>query len=201
VTILTLRPTGDSSITIPQVVPTGSSSHYEVIDEVTADTSDYLNAGKNQSGTDRFTMGNHTTESGSINSVTVYGYGGIWAGGSTNIGIYIGTTYYWGTGWSDTVATLRSKAWATNPSTSAAWSWSDIDALIGCVAIAGSAEMSTATTYQMYIEVDYTPAGWANIKNIRAGTGSIATADLSSIWFGTTEVAVADIAEFNGVAV
>jgi hypothetical protein len=40
-----------------------------------------------------------------------------------------------------------------------------------------------------------TVTGWANIKNIRAGTGSITATDLASIWFGTTEVAVADIAE------
>jgi len=47
-----------------------------------------------------------------------------------------------------------------------------------------------------------TAGGWANIKNIRAGTGTITATDLSSIWFGTTEVAVADIAEIPvGVAV
>ena len=44
--------------------------------------------------------------------------------------------------------------------------------------------------------------GWANIKNMRMGTGSITATDLASIWFGTTEVAVADIAELPvGVAV
>ena len=44
-------------------------------------------------------------------------------------------------------------------------------------------------------------AGWANIKNMRVGTGSITATDLSHIWFGTTSIAVADIAEFGGVAV
>ena len=44
--------------------------------------------------------------------------------------------------------------------------------------------------------------GWANIKNIRAGTGSITATDVASIWFGTGEVAVADIAEIPpGLAV
>jgi len=45
------------------------------------------------------------------------------------------------------------------------------------------------------------PAGWTNIKNIRVGTGSITATDLSHIWFGTTAVAVEDVAEFGGVAV
>ena len=46
------------------------------------------------------------------------------------------------------------------------------------------------------------PAGWANIKNIRAGTGTILATDLGSIWYGTSQVAVADIAEIPvGVAV
>jgi hypothetical protein len=53
----------------------------------------------------------------------------------------------------------------------------------------------------LYATGTETASGWANIKNIRAGTGVITATDLSHIWFGTTAVAVADIAEFNGVAV
>jgi hypothetical protein len=62
----------------------------------------------------------------------------------------------------------------------------------------GAGEMFMLTGY-------FKPAtiigGWANIKNIRAGTGTILATDLASIWFGTTEVAVADIAELCGVLV
>jgi len=43
--------------------------------------------------------------------------------------------------------------------------------------------------------------GWTNIKNIRVGTGSITATDLSHIWFGTTPVAVEDVAKFGGAAV
>jgi hypothetical protein len=47
-----------------------------------------------------------------------------------------------------------------------------------------------------------TPTGWANIKNIRMGTGVVLATDISHIWMGTTAIAVADIAEFPvGVAV
>ena len=55
--------------------------------------------------------------------------------------------------------------------------------------------------YSIYATGTETPTGWANIKNLRMGTGTILATDLSSIWFGTTEVAVADIAEIGGVAV
>jgi hypothetical protein len=61
----------------------------------------------------------------------------------------------------------------------------------------------THSTNKISVYATYTPAagGWTNIKNIRAGTGSITATDLSHIWFGTTAVAVADIADINGVAV
>jgi len=54
---------------------------------------------------------------------------------------------------------------------------------------------------KLHIEYEAGAEGWANIKNIRVGTGSITATDLSHIWFGTTSVAVADVAEFGGVAV
>jgi hypothetical protein len=58
--------------------------------------------------------------------------------------------------------------------------------------------------YWFTIYVTYTPAatGWANVKNIRMGTGTVLATDVSHIWMGTTAIAVADIAEFPvGVAV
>jgi len=57
-----------------------------------------------------------------------------------------------------------------------------------------------ATIFDAYGDV-VAAEGWTNIKNIRVGTGSITATDLSHIWFGTTPVAVADVAEFGGVAV
>ena len=61
------------------------------------------------------------------------------------------------------------------------------------------------TTYNLRLRSDddkiAAPAGWANIKNIRAGTGTILATDLGSIWYGTGEALVADHAELGGVAV
>jgi len=66
-------------------------------------------------------------------------------------------------------------------------------------ATAGTRTAASQIAYLFYNAP--TAEGWANIKYIRAGTGSILATDLSHIWFGTTPVAVADIAEFGGVAV
>ena len=63
-------------------------------------------------------------------------------------------------------------------------------------------KFSDQLLYSLYGTGTEAGGGWANIKNSRAGTGTILATDLSSIWFGTTEVAVADIAEIPvGVAV
>ena len=68
-------------------------------------------------------------------------------------------------------------------------------------------DTTDSATFSTYGPRDYAlyatgeEAGWANIKNIRMGTGTVLATDISHIWFGTTAVAVADIAEINGVAV
>jgi hypothetical protein len=75
-----------------------------------------------------------------------------------------------------------------------------VDALV----VGNETNFATATTYiiSIYATGTETPTGWANIKNIRMGTGTVLATDVSHIWMGTTSIAVADIAEFPvGVAV
>jgi hypothetical protein len=55
--------------------------------------------------------------------------------------------------------------------------------------------------YQPKLYVEYPGAGWANIKNIRMGTGTILATDIANIRMGTGSIAVADISDFGGVAV
>ncbi len=62
--------------------------------------------------------------------------------------------------------------------------------------------ISSSWQWSIYATGTTAAGGWANIKNIRAGTGVITATDLDSIWFGTSQVAVADVAEIPvGVAV
>jgi hypothetical protein len=209
-TILTLRPNADISTEF-LMQPVGSQ--YANVDEGTLDESDYNYNNVNNTLLDLLGLPNHSSESGDINSVKVYAVcrladvGSPPSHGSARLAVKIGGTTYYGSSFvpSHSTATLYSATWATNPNTSAVWSWTNIDDLVA--GIEGTAVYDIKAPYgcyvyyyQLYVEVDYV-GSWANIKNIRMGTGSVSPADLEKIWFGTTEVAVADIAEFNGVAV
>ncbi len=50
-----------------------------------------------------------------------------------------------------------SEEWATNPDTSAAWTWSEIDALQTGLALKKVSGLSSARCTQVYVVVDYTP--------------------------------------------
>ena len=61
----------------------------------------------------------------------------------------------------------------------------------------------TSSTRKTSIYCTYTPTagGWANIANMRMGTGSVTATDIANIRMGTGSIAVADIAKIGGVAV
>jgi hypothetical protein len=152
---------------------------------------------------DIYTFPNHTTESGTINKVTMYSPQAKGEQSTTATLAYkSGDSYAYSSVYSGHAAGDMIWEMTTNPISAVAWTWDDIDNFLGGFkVIALDQKWAGFDFFQLYIEVDYTP-GWANIKNIRAGTGSITATDLASIWFGTTEVAVADIAEIPvGVAV
>ena len=63
-----------------------------------------------------------------------------------------------------------SHEWATNPDTEVAWTWADIDNLqIGGRLYKQYAEYRIT---QIYVEVDYTPSGWANIATVLGATAT-----------------------------
>jgi hypothetical protein len=204
---LTLRPNGDN--TVAWLRSTGSLS-YALIDEASADDADYLETAGGTWMKELYDFPNHSSEEGSINSVKLcarcirvnVGTGGTTPKIKFNISVSTeGTEQTLTLSWA-----LYTQTWTTNPADSAAWEWADIDALApGIQGLGGGTDIfkdfANARMSQYYIEVDYTPPGWANIKNIRMGTGSIIATDLSDIWYGTSSVPVADHAEINGVVV
>lgn len=58
-----------------------------------------------------------------------------------------------------------------------------------------------ASGYYLSYSAYGTLAGWANIKNIRMGTGVVLATDVANIRMGSGSIAVADISDFNGVPV
>lgn len=123
--ILTLYPTGDNAAG-NTLTPSTGTAHWSLVDDIILDQSDYCKI-SNGTGTDHYNMSNHVVESGTITNVrAIADVGG--TGFIANIGIRIGSTDYLSGNKTDAESYYDL---AVNPSTSVAWSWSDIDALIG----------------------------------------------------------------------
>lgn len=174
---LTLRPNGDSSVAQDVLTPETPTTHYTKVDETTKDETDSVavNGGAaSQSLTDIYSFPDHTTESGTINSVTIKCYANYRQAGADTTTVYInpcikiGSTVY-GSGNQElsTTVTLFSGVFSKRPSDNADWLWSDIDALL-----AGDTMTSHCTEpvkncrssfcYQLWVEVDYTEGGGAS---------------------------------------
>lgn len=161
---LILRPNSDT--TVQQECSSGTT-HYILVDEATKDEADYL---KNPdttttTKTDLYDLPNHGEESGTINSVTVKLYAKYALVGTTSGTAYVkplimvsDTIYGDNQALTDTVA-LYSKTWTTNPYTSEAWTWTQIDALKAGDSLtnyATDAKNYKATyCYQLWVEVAY----------------------------------------------
>lgn len=202
--VLTLRPNADSAVALTK---SAGADNYALVDEVGLDTADYVTSVGLADGVwteDIYGFPNHTTESGVISSVIVKGYfTGYINTTPTNHLDYIkllvkmgGTRYYSGTLDLTANPTLLSYTWTTNPNTSAAWTWTNIDDLL-----AGKALYSTifktdnfgVRGFQTWVEVNYTVAGWANIAK-KKGVAAASIAKCKG-------VAVANIAKLKGMAV
>ena len=163
---LILRPNAAS---FTSQTSSGGANNYECIDEVTLSETDYCYvSGSSSSNTLRDIYGfpDHSTETETINSVTIKGYAKkIVTGTDANnvtfrTAIHIGGTSYYGSANNLTTSTaLYSHVYSVNPATSSAWSWTNIDNLL-----AGD-EMTSYRTdknnyassycYQLWAEVDY----------------------------------------------
>jgi len=168
---LILRPNAASSTT--QSRQGGTNYNYEAIDETTLDEADYCwvsGSGSSQTAEDIYGFPDHSSETGTINSVTVKAYCKkvIKGTDANNVtfrpALYISGTRYYGSYNNLTASTaLYSNSWATNPATSSAWTWTNIDGLLAGDELTSHRvdkdNYASSYCYQLWVEVDYGASG------------------------------------------
>ena len=167
--VLILRPNQDTA-TVEQQCSSGTT-HYILVDEATKDEADYLKNPDTSTSTktDLYELPNHGELSGTINSVTVKLYAKYVLTGTSDGTAYVkplirvsATNYGDNQALTDTVA-LYSQTWTTNPYTSEAWTWTQIDALIAGDSLTNYAtdkkNYKSTYCYQLWVEVDYGASG------------------------------------------
>ena len=149
---LTLRPNGAGN----QQGWDAEGGDYTRVDEVISDgdTTRLYTPTDNKVAT--FAMQDHTSETGTINSVTVYlntrGLDPI--SNDVQLAIRTNSTDYFSStqNYNNTSYHEESNVWSTNPNTASAWTWSEIDALeAGMKRITGGGQAVT----QVWMVVDY----------------------------------------------
>ncbi|MEK7774565.1 MAG: prepilin-type N-terminal cleavage/methylation domain-containing protein [Candidatus Zixiibacteriota bacterium] len=152
-----IRPNGNGSITnVPQ--STGCGSHWQCVDEVTADDNgSYVSRNSNSWSTDVYTLENPAHDSCAVATVTVYCRAKMDnAQGDVRPTVYVSGNEYNGTqqalttSWAD-----YSHSWTTNPATGAAWTWGEIDNLQAGVRIRGQSSTFKAHCTQVWVVVKF----------------------------------------------
>lgn len=164
----TLRPSSDSSTGLSAF---GSGTgNYGRVNEATADDTNGVSIATN-SAQDIYNLDDPSL-SGTITNVEVFARA--WRTttvyevlrGSAKIGVRVGSTNYLSAAKAiNTGATQVSQSWATNPNTSAAWTWAEINALLAIIYletgqwsdVKNSGYLATYAS-QVWVVVTYTPA-------------------------------------------
>ncbi len=164
---LILRPNANGHYmdSLVKMVPDSGEEQWEDVDEEISDgDSTYIwNSGKTTYREGYFSLPSPNT-SGTINKLAVY----MCCAGETapsqaslKIGIYTHSTAYWSNEITITDSYANySQEWTTNPYTSSAWTWAEIENLEAGIAIRGiSPDLYKRTKCtQIWVEIDYNPA-------------------------------------------
>jgi hypothetical protein len=168
ITMLILRPTGNGSST--ELDRNTGNANYKCVDETPPnEDTDYVKRKDTTWAKDTYNLANHTSQTGTINSVKV------WArcervgliptpptDSSAKIVLYSNGTYHYGSEFKppytpgNSVYTNYSSNWTENPATNQPWTWNDIDALQAGIAFIGNEGESRCT--QLYVVVNFTDA-------------------------------------------
>ena len=166
--ILTLHPSGTS---------TGDTVTYNGSAATDLDTNETTYYGLSVGSFNDYylAMDNHTTETGTINSITVKAYArrDSWSGSSTfTLGVKTNSSNYYSvskTSSSTTYTLFAGSAYTTNPQSGAAWTWSEIDSIVAIIDHTNSTAMRAT---ELYIEVNYTPPATATLTLHPSGTST-----------------------------
>jgi hypothetical protein len=155
---------GDST-GIPTQYP-ASGQHWDKVDEVVLDETDYLQSTQSGACLDLFGF-DPTVQGGRINYVRVYFY--VWSDFVTfkyRAAIKLSEIYY-GTdthNLNENVNEFFFMEWPLNPATSSLWTWSDIYSSQFGIELTGTyTESNRGRVTQCYMEIDYT------VENVKPG--------------------------------
>ena len=175
-----LRPNGAGDVT--GLTPDPAVDNYLNVDEAEADddTTDNGISYEGPGSADEYDLYalENSSDLGTINSVTVYARSYLMAGGAGFAGysgytkIKTGGTEYEGEvnttgGW-----TTYNTEYTTNPKTSSAWTWDEVNSLQAGVRITGGGESGGGTkATQVYVEVDYEAGASTYTKSVSVTFG------------------------------
>ena len=151
-----LRPDGAGSIT--NLTASGCGSNYQCVDESSSDDdATYVERASNSYRTDVYSLANSGVGSGTIDSVVLHCHvRKTQLQGEVQPTLYVSSTEYNGTAQSLTTSYVDySQAWATNPNTSVAWTWTEINDLQAGVRLKGQNSSFPAYCTQVWVEVFY----------------------------------------------
>jgi hypothetical protein len=136
-------------------------NNWNYVNEATSDgDSSYVYRDESSEDFDTYAMQDSGMSTGAITQITVHIVARV-SGGSGTAREYIrigGTNYHNPTTHSLTSSYVEyTYTWTTNPNTSSAWTWPNIDALECGVALSQSGSSGSARCTQVWLEVTYTP--------------------------------------------
>ena len=177
---LTLIPNAEGDETSIASRYPASGGHYDKVDDPVGSPDDFTTYVYQATTTyqrDLYNIPNHTTETGTINSVTIYfriasSYSSAIAYGEPSQ--KSGATITDGTEQSVTGTTFvtKSQTYTTNPATGNPYSWDEIDALQIGISLKSNSATKTASCTQVYVVVDYTAALDATVEAVTATSDS-----------------------------
>jgi hypothetical protein len=156
--LLTIRPNGDSGT--QELTPYPSSNHFENVDEVSEETADFNEWADTSWKYDRYTLQDHTTETGTITNVTVRvrvkKLLDMLSDGYIKLGVKIGSTDYGLTQQTPTTSDATYlQSFDKYPVDDSDWTWARVDALIAVLGLHGG---DWPRCYQLQVDVTHITA-------------------------------------------